>query len=73
MGYINLFEGLTLNGVSVAWIIANAINHGWGVNNAQDLIMILVGLSIVFFNAMRGIKAYSHRRRSSDDKSMNDK
>lgn len=59
---MNYFD-LALNGVSITWIVTNVINHDWGINSAKDIMILLVGASIVFFNVMKGIKAYSQRKK----------
>lgn len=64
---ISLLEQITLNLVSFTWILVHWFSYGFGISSIQDVVTVLVGLSIVFFNAARGIKAL-RKRKENDPK-----
>lgn len=54
---MNTIELITLNLVSVTWVSLSYMNPNWISGGIQDVIMILIGFSIIFLNIARGIKA----------------
>ena len=66
-----MWERITLNIVSASWIGANWSLKGIGINSAQDVVMLLVGLSIVYFNVQRGLKSKSDRKQNEKSDSNN--
>ncbi len=68
---MDTLERITINLVSIGWMGTNWSLKSFGINTAYDVVMILVGLSIVYFNIQRGLKSKSDRKQNEESNSNN--